>query len=143
MKILSRFGFVILLLLSGPALFGATPQKQHTAGPVEAVFSAIEQGIREGNIERFSQYFSSQTYLSLASGYSGYCSANQAFYILHNYFKLNQSIQFKITNSGGDENPYATGIYTFEQRNRRGTAQVFISLRQANNRWFISQFTIR
>jgi hypothetical protein len=79
----------------------------------------------------------------LASGYSGYCSKNQAYYVLQGYFSVHQPVGFRISAVGSGRAPYATGVYSFEARNKRGTAQVFISLKWTNAGWLISQLTIR
>ncbi|MBI2418137.1 MAG: DUF4783 domain-containing protein [Ignavibacteriales bacterium] len=122
----------------------AVPALQSQQPPAaEQVFASIEQGMSSGDISGFADYFSNQAYLSLSGGYNGYCSASQAFYILQNYLKLHQPVQFKFTTINTTQSPYSTGVYTYEMKNKRGTSQVFISLRFSNNKWFISQFTIR
>jgi len=117
-----------------------TPQAKKT--PAKTVFKEIEEGITEGNVEKFSGYFSEQTYLSLSNGTSGYYSSNQAYYVLHDYFKINRVSSFKfvyIYEEG--ESPYATGVYSHEFRGRKSSAQVFISLKYHSNNWKITQIT--
>ncbi len=110
---------------------------------VEKLFEQVEEGLNKGEISGFSQYFSNQTYFSLSSGQSGYYSANQAFYILHEFFKINQAISFRYTAKNLKKVAYATGVYHYEISGRRKTAQVFISLKWQSNVWQIAQFTIR
>lgn len=132
----------MLLPVSLRAVAGSVFQAQQPPA-AEQVFSSIEKGMGNGDISGFSEYFSNQAYLSLSGGYSGYCSASQAYYILQNYLKLHQPVQFKFSSVNTGNNPFSTGVYTYEMKNKRGTSQVFISLKFSNNKWFITQFTIR
>jgi len=119
------------------------PKGREQGQPVEKIFRAIENGLAKGDPGCFTEFCTAQTYISLSDIYSGYFSSNQAFYILQNYFSVHQPVSFRYTSRNQGENPYATGEYHYETRNRRGTAQVFISLRQQHNGWQISQITIR
>lgn len=110
---------------------------------LEVVFSEIEKGFSGGNVSTFSQYLSSQNYLSLSNGVRGYYSANQSFYILQEYFKLHRPISFRFSSKSEGKNPYATGFLTYELRGRRENAQVFIALESSGGSWKISQITIR
>lgn len=110
---------------------------------MEKVFTDIENGLASGSVTLLSQHFSSQNYLSLSNGISGYYSSNQTYYILQDLFKINKPVQFRFTNVVANKNPYATGILTYENRNRKETAQVFISLEYSGSQWTISQLTIR
>jgi hypothetical protein len=116
---------------------------QDQKAAIEKVFLAIENGLSKGDPGCFTQYCTGQTYISLSDVYSGYFSSNQAFYILQNYFSVHQPESFRYTSRNEGESPYATGEYHYETRNRRGTAQVFISLRLQRSDWQISQITIR
>jgi hypothetical protein len=107
------------------------------------VFSDISRGITNQDVEAIAAYFSSQTYLSLSSGISGYYSSNQAYYVLEDFFKIYRVAAFRFNNIQTDSNnPYATGEYQFEFRGKRDTAQVFVSLKKAGNKWKITQITI-
>lgn len=107
------------------------------------VFSEISQGIEKQSVEEIARYFSSQTYLSLSSGVSGYYSSNQAYYILEDFFKIYRVTGFRFDNiQAGSNNPYATGEYQFEYRGQRDVAQVFIALKKAGKNWKITQITI-
>jgi len=110
---------------------------------METVFKDIENGLSSGNVTLLSQHFSSQNYLSLSNGIKGYFSSNQTYYILQDLFKINKPVQFRFTNVVANKNPYATGVLTYENRNRKETAQVFISLEYSGSQWTISQLTIR
>lgn len=103
----------------------------------------IEAGIFSGQVSSISPYLSGQTYFSFSNGVNGYYSANQAYYILEDFFKVYRVISFKLQNIRTEENvPYATGIYYFDHRGKRGTARVYISLNKSRNNWKISQLTI-
>ncbi len=142
-NILRALNIFFLYCLLGGILYPQQSGIQDKENLAQKIFSEIEQGILAGNVNIFSEYFSSQTYISLSSGQNGYYSANQAFYVLQDYFNLHQAINFKFTAMNTTQNPYATGVYSFESRSKRGSAQFFISLKQINNSWQISQFTIR
>ena len=107
------------------------------------IFSDIERTFSSGNIALISSYFPSQIYLSLSTGVNGFYSGNQAYYILQDYFQLNQPIAFKYTQRSESENGFATGVFSFENRNIKGTAQVFISVEYSGAKWRISLITIK
>lgn len=107
------------------------------------VFNEIESGISSGKASSISSFLSSQTYLSLSNGVNGYYSSNQAYYVLQDFFKIYRVISFKLQSIKTDENvPYATGVYYFDLRGRRGTSRVYVSLNKSGNSWKISQLTI-
>lgn len=109
----------------------------------EEIFAKIEQGFSIGDVEKFSEFFSSQTYASLANGVSGYYSSNQFYYILQNYFSIYKPINFRVVNSNtSSDHPYASGNYKYESKGIRGTSMVFISLKLFGSHWKISQITI-
>ncbi|HRI46182.1 MAG TPA: DUF4783 domain-containing protein [Ignavibacteriaceae bacterium] len=107
------------------------------------VFNDIEKGINSGNVSAISKYFSTETFLSLNNGIMGYYSANQSYYVLQSYFNTNRPISFKYSIVASENNPYATGTLTYDSRNKRETAQVFISLDKFDKSWKISQITIK
>lgn len=115
-------------------------EKSNTA---QVILTDIEAGINKGDVSRFSKFLDSQTYFSLSNGISGYYSANQAFYVLEDFFKLYQVISFRLKNiKSNSDNPYATGEYYYELKGKKDTAQVYISLKFAGNTWKITQITI-
>jgi hypothetical protein len=117
--------------------------KNNHRNPTKMVFNQIEAGISKGSVSVISKYFGSQTYLSLSNGKSGYYSSNQAFYVLEDFFKIYKVASFRFNNISSDENiPYATGVYNFEFKGKRNTAQVYISLKKAGSGWKITQITI-
>lgn len=141
---------IIALLITFPNLFLTdavlTKCYAHAAQvkktPSKSVFKEIEEGISEGDVDKFSSYLSAQTYLSLSNGASGYYSSNQAFYVLQDYFKINKVSSFRFVSMYEEgDNPYATGTYSHEFRGRRNSAQVFVSLKFQSNGWKITQIT--
>lgn len=107
------------------------------------VLSDIGTGISGQDVESIARYFSSQTYLSLSNGISGYYSSNQAYYVLEDFFKIYRVTAFRFDNIQSDSNnPYATGEYQFEYRGKRDLAQVYIALKKTGKNWKITQITI-
>lgn len=116
------------------------PKQNHAA---MSLFHEIESGISKGNVQSISRYLSTQTYFSFFTGINGYYSTNQAFYVLEDFFKINQVISFRFQNIQTDDNScYATGVYIFENKGKRNRTQVYISLMKIGNNWKINQITI-
>ncbi|NCQ17150.1 MAG: DUF4783 domain-containing protein [Ignavibacteria bacterium] len=130
--------FSLSLLLAGVPTQEIQNQKKELQ-----IFSDIERTFSSGNISLISSYFPSQIYLSLSTGVNGFYSGNQAYYILQNYFQVYQPIAFKYTQRSESDNGFATGVFSFENRNKKGTAQVFISIEYSGARWKISLITIK
>ena len=108
----------------------------------EVILTEIEGGIAKGNIPAIFKHLSPQTYFSLTNGIRGYFSSNQAYYILEDFFKIYHVISFRFHSLQAEEgNPYATGIYFYEFKGKRETAQVYISLKNTGNSWKIIQIT--
>jgi len=108
----------------------------------EVILTEIEGGIAKGNFAVIYKHLSPQTYFSLTNGIRGYYSSNQAYYILEDFFKVYQVLSFKFHSLQIDKgNPYATGIYYYEFKGKRETAQVFISLKNTGKSWKIIQVT--
>jgi len=107
------------------------------------IFADIERAFSTGNIGVIAGYFSSQIYLSLSTGVNGFYSSNQAYYILQDFFQLYQPIAFKYTQRSESENGFVTGMFSFESKNKKGTAQIFISVEYSGAKWKIPQITIK
>jgi hypothetical protein len=122
--------------------FNRSDRSKHA--PVQqSIFSDIEKGLSSGNVSVISRYFSPQTYFSLSNGVSGYYSSNQSFYILEDFFSIYKVSSFRFLNIQADKNnPYATGVYTFESKGQKGTSQVYVSLKNIGGSWKITQITI-
>lgn len=107
------------------------------------VFRDIEEGIQQSNVSAISKYFGPQTYFSFSNGINGYYSSNQAFYVLEDFFEVYKVTTFKFDHIKGDKNSgYATGKYSYDNRGKRNSAQVYISLKKVGNNWNITQLTI-
>ncbi|MDP3150807.1 MAG: DUF4783 domain-containing protein [Ignavibacteria bacterium] len=133
-----------MLTFVAPNVTAAMPEQEEQNQKKEPqIFSDIEQTFSSGNISLISAYFPSQIYLSLSNGVNGFYSSNQAYYILQDFFQIYQPINFKFTQRSYSENGFATGIFTFENRNKKGTAQVFISVEFSGAKWKISLITIK
>lgn len=110
---------------------------------VQVIFNQIENAISNGNVSALSGYLSTQTYLSLSNGIRGYYSSNQAFYILEDFFRIYNVTIFRFDNlNSGENTPYATGVYSYEHKGKRNSAQVYISLNRSGKSWKINQITI-
>ncbi len=111
--------------------------------PIGMTFNKIEKGISSGKVSELSAYFSSQMYLNLSNGISGYYSSNQAYYILEDFFDTYHVTEFKFDNIQNEESSlYATGSYHFLFKGKRDVAQVYVSVRQAGKKWKITQINI-
>ncbi|MBM4170565.1 MAG: DUF4783 domain-containing protein [Ignavibacteria bacterium] len=103
----------------------------------------IEEGLNNGSVDKFSNYFDERCYISLSSNISGYYSANQSYYVIKDYFSVFKPISFNFTFSSTDtENPFAAGNLKFKNKGIRGNAIVFVTLHYVSNKWLISQITI-
>ena len=112
-------------------------------GDYRRVFTSVQEGISSGSVGPFSQHMAQQVYVNLRGGESGYYSANEAYYLLENYFKSRRPVKFNFSTVGESEsNPYATGSVGFNLKGSRVYAQVYVSLSFVGNRWVISQINI-
>ena len=144
-KIIYIFLIIIIPFFVYPQESNLVPKSDHKKN-LQAdlqIFSEIESGIKEGNVTRISKYFGQQTYFSLSNGINGYYSSNQAFYVLEDFFNLYRVTSFKIDHTKNDKNTsYATGVYNYDNKGKRSTSQVYISLKKIGNYWNITQLTI-
>jgi len=107
------------------------------------IFRSVEKGFLEGNVGTFSKYFASQVFVNLPGGDGGSYSANQAYYILQNYFGGRRPQSFHFSTYGELENiPYATGPGRFFTKNSVETVQVYVALSLISNQWVVSQINI-
>ena len=118
-------------------------QQEIESSEYAEIFHSVQRGIAEGDVRAFSSSFGPQVYVSLPSGESGYYSANQAYYILQNYFGSRRPQSFRFSTYGeSDSTPYATGPGRFEARGNIETVQIYASLSKLNNRWVLSHVSI-
>jgi hypothetical protein len=116
---------------------------KHAVTATQITFNRIESAISQGDVNLLSSYLGSQTYLSLSNGIRGYYSSNQTYYVLEDFFRIYNVTSFHFDNLNLDENvPYATGIYNYEFKGKRNTAQVYVSLKKTGNSLKITQITI-
>jgi hypothetical protein len=116
---------------------------QEGRGGYHELFGTVQQGLASGSTGTFSSHLAPQVYVNLRGGESGYYSANQAHYVLENYFKTRRLVNVKFSTIGeSDANPYATGSATFVERGTRSLAQVYVSLTRSGERWIITQINI-
>jgi hypothetical protein len=107
------------------------------------IFNDIELGIVSNDVKKFSQYFSSQPYISLVNGVNGYYSSNQAYYIMEDFLNSFKVVSFKIeeTKTEGHAS-YGKGDYYFEKKGRREVAHLYITLSKSGHKWYITQISI-
>ncbi len=107
------------------------------------IINQIKTAISKNDIESLSAHLSAQTYLNLPNGISGYYSSNQAYFVLEDFLKTYRMISFgfnEINTSGN--NPFATGNYDYEFKGKRGSAHIYLQLRNSGKSWTITQITI-
>lgn len=110
---------------------------------LSSVFDNIQSGISAANVSRYSSYISEKSYFSLFNGVNGYFSVNQSLNLLKDFFNIYKPVSFKFDPLQGGKNPFATGTLVYENKGKRETALVFISLTADGNGWYISQFSIK
>ena len=140
---MNRFKEVILLVFLLASVIRAQSIDKERAEDAMRLFVKIEDGLAEGSVDKFSNYFDLKTYISLSNGSSGYYSANQAYYVMKDFLSVYQPISFKLTSIVTDTiNPFASGTFRFSNKGIRGHTTVFISLKPVEKEWRISQITI-
>ncbi|MBU2636470.1 MAG: DUF4783 domain-containing protein [Bacteroidetes bacterium] len=116
---------------------------QHFEITSKIIFTAVEKGIDEGDVDVFSNYFGNRVYVNLPSGESGYFSANQAYYILKNYIGVRKPLGFSFTTLGeADQIPYATGRAAFRFKGNREFTQVYVALAKSDGKWVIDKINL-
>lgn len=144
-KILEILFLVVIIngFLFGQDNFIPKGQTKESNQILKSIFDDIEISIRDGDASRISKYLGPQTYFSLSNGVNGYYSANQAYYILEDYFNIYKVTSFKLNQFSRDKsNPYATGLLSYDNKGKRNTAKVYISLKKIGDKWNITQLTI-
>lgn len=109
----------------------------------QEIFNSAERAFSRASIRSMTSHLAPKVYISISGGESGYFSANQAHYILDNYFGSHRPVTFSFNTFGeSSSNPYATGRGSIVYRGSRQDVQVYVSLTQAGSRWVISQVNI-
>lgn len=107
------------------------------------VFDHVRDGLASGNYAMFAPHMASQVMMNLRGGESGTYSANQAYYVLENYFRARRILHLEFTTVGESEtNPYATGSAGVNIKGSRELVQVYVSLSRTGDRWVITQINI-
>ena len=110
---------------------------------VFALVRKVENGILLARLEDISGDFSHEVYINMQGSEAGYYSANQASYILLNFFGARTTVGFKLSTVGyTDDAPYATGAGVFTRPGKRETLQIYLGLTKVERRWVISQFNV-
>lgn len=108
-----------------------------------SIINEIETGLATGDVSKISRYFGEKPYLSFSSGVSGYYSANQAYYVLEDFFKMYRVVSFKFESKKIEESlSYATGVYYYERKGKRDSSLVYVTLNKVGKNWFITQISI-
>ncbi len=145
-----------MLILAMTLLHGASPafnsEKQESVtqrAPQKSgqeyrkLFTLIQRSLASGNIAALAQYLAPQVQVNLRGAESGYYSANQAYYLLENYFRSRKVVAFEFSTVGeSDSSPYATGGANFNFKGSREYAQVYVSLSREGQQWVITQINI-
>ncbi len=107
------------------------------------IFDEIETGILSNDVKSFSQYFSPQPYISLINGVNGYYSSNQTFYIIEDFLNTFKVVDFNFDEKKTQESvSFGKGIYYFEKKGKRESANLYITLTKQGSRWYITQISI-
>jgi hypothetical protein len=140
---------VICLCFFVPSIFSQNLNLQNNFNSGNSVkaeiiaLNEIEEGIKNGDINKLTGYFASQPYISLLSGVNGYYSSNQTYYILQDFFQNFKVVSFKFDNKKFEENVvYGTGEYFYERKGKRESAYLYITLNKIGNKWTILQISI-
>lgn len=144
-RVLNTSTSVLMIFVLGWMLLGTSRLNAQESKSKEAqkVFAGFEDGLSKGTVDKFSNYFSEKNYLSLTNGITGYYSSNQSYYVLKDFLSVFQPLSFKLVNIVTDTSmPFASGVLRFNSKGIRGSANVFISLQQIDNKWHISQITV-
>ena len=136
---------LVSLLCTLPAAVAFPPRVRGPGGKMEIreVFDDVQRGIAQGNVAVFSPHFHSQVRVTLHGGETGLYSANQAYYLLENFFRDRSAVSFKFTTFGeSDSTPYGTGNAAFTFQGVRQHAQVYVALAPQGGRWVITHINI-
>lgn len=110
---------------------------------VRRIFEAVEDGLSNAVIGRFSSHFAPHVSMNLRAGESGSFSANQAYYVLEKYLRSRRFTRVTLgAIAESPEHPYATGTTVIPPGDGRETAQVYVELSRVGERWMITQINI-
>jgi len=110
---------------------------------ISSLFGTIQKGIMDEDVDLLSSSFAPQLCINLRGTDGCYYSANQALYIIKNFFGARHVFNFRLSTIGAaQESPYATGSGTFLHKGRREFLQIYVGLTRTDSRWVISQLSV-
>jgi hypothetical protein len=141
---ISRITFLSLLAFLCVSVAGSQEQKgKEKTGLSENIIRDIESGILQNDVKSFSRYFDKNIYITLRDGETGYFSANQAVYVLQNYFESHRFLRFSFSTVNLTDVPlYATGGGTYLAKGSQANVQVYITVSHTRGGYVITQFCV-
>jgi len=141
-KIITLFPLLLALFL---VVDGAGQEKKEPekTDAKEEIFRAVENGILQSDVKSFSRYFDRNIYITLRDGETGFFSANQALYVLQNYFESHRFVRFTFSTTNTAEAPlYATGGGTYISRGSQEHVQIYLTVSHIKGGYVITQFCV-
>jgi hypothetical protein len=127
-------------------IFFAAGQEQKNTDKTaqrEKVIRDVETGILQNDVKSFSRYFDKNIYITLREGETGYFSANQAVYVLQNYFESHRFLRFTFSTVNIADTPlYATGGGIFISKGSQENVQIYITVSNVRGGYVITQFCV-
>jgi Domain of unknown function (DUF4783) len=113
------------------------------ASDARVLFHMIENGIKAGDVARFSHNFDRQIFVNITSGENGYFSSGQATSLLQHFLGTRKVVSFTFSRvSDKGPTPYATGRLVSIYRGTLESSQVYVSCSWQSSGWVIGQFNI-
>jgi Domain of unknown function (DUF4783) len=113
------------------------------SGEREKIIRDVETGIVKNDVKSFTRYFDKNIYITLREGETGYFSANQAVYVLQNYFESHRFLRFTFSKVNVTDVPlYATGGGTFLSKGSQEQVQIYITVSHVKSGYVITQFCV-
>jgi hypothetical protein len=107
------------------------------------VFTAVEQGLAAGKVDRVAEHLDTRVYMQLRGSDGGYHSSTQAYAILSAFLKAHKPVSVVFSTCGEtDGAPYATGVAAFVAHGVRENLQIYVALHLAGNRWVITHLNV-
>ncbi|GEM_PF-1017327 len=103
----------------------------------------ISKLFAEREIDQLSGYFAKQVYVSLKTGERGFYSNNQTYYVIQNFMKIYEPLNFQVTSKLTDAtSTHFTGKLICHRKGIIESFQVYFELSWNGTSWEISQITI-
>lgn len=117
--------------------------KESVAPGPRGVFTAVEQGLAAGQVDRVAGVLDSRVFMQLRGSDGGYHSATQAYAILSAFLKTHKPGAIVFSTYGEtDGAPYATGVASFVVHGVREDLQVYVALRSTGTRWVVTHLNM-